>query len=283
MGVQIDNNAIQAIFMSPRYDGKFEGQLLEYAQALSKSRKMLVLPFAPKVGGTFFTQSAIYALGGQLIRTLHAGGGRDGTFYLPTVMLAFLDTDAPHPVTHIHMQALVSNRNFIEAFDLRPVIMVRSIPDSLASFWDMMEATEYMRVEGFQSVVPKDFLKLSKEAKESFLVDMFAYWFVSYYASWMAYLEVASDRICVLRYTDLKANPASTLERALTHAGFSVTPEQCAEGVERATDQKTLLRFNKGIVGRGRKYFSDVHLQKIASMMKHYPQLKPWADELMGV
>ena len=55
------------------------------------------------------------------------------------------------------------------------------------------------------------------------------------------------------------------------------------ESVERARSEREQLKYNKGVGGRGKEYFSQAHLMRIASMLAYYPQLKPWMSELMGV
>ncbi|MGB8363627.1 MAG: hypothetical protein WCE20_03730 [Rhizomicrobium sp.] len=283
MSAQIDSTDMQAVFAKPRHDGCFEGALLQYARRISNLRRIIVLAFPPKAASTFLCQAATYAVDGQHVRTPYALGGRDGSFYLPTIMVSFLDRSSPITVTHIHMQAFNSNRHFIEAFNLKPVIMIRSIPDALASFCDMMDSTEQLRIDGFQCVIPPDFLDMDRETKINFIVDMFAPWYVSYYASWKSYVDCAPERICVLHYDEFREDPADCLHRAVVHSGLSITKSKCEESVERARSEREQLKYNKGVGGRGKEYFSQAHLMRIASMLAYYPQLKPWMSELMGV
>ena len=49
----------------------------------------MVLAFAPKAAGTYLRSAAIAAMDGQLVRTVHAQGGRDASFYLPTFLLYY--------------------------------------------------------------------------------------------------------------------------------------------------------------------------------------------------
>jgi len=283
MAIQLDNAAIRSVFARPRHDGCFEGDLLNYCRKINTNARMVVLAFAPKMAGTFLSQAAIYAVNGQLVRSSHANGGREGSFYFPTVLATFLDKDAPVAVTHVHMQAFNANRYFIEAFDLKPVIMVRSIPDALASFWDMMETTEQLRTNGFQCMIPENFLEMDRKAKANFMVNMFAPWYASYYATWRSFVEDQPKTMSVLHYSDFREDPAASLQKALVHSGFhSITRQKCEEAVERARNERKSLRFNKGVEGRGQEYFIQEHLMRIGAMLAHYPQLKPWMHELMG-
>jgi hypothetical protein len=115
-------------------------------------------------------QAAIFAIKGQLIRGPHAQGGRDGTLYLPNILACLLDPNAPNAVMHVHMQALAANCHLIEACGLKPVIMLRSIPDMLASFVDMLDADPVARSEGLNCLIPEDFLAWGRTMKLDFVV-----------------------------------------------------------------------------------------------------------------
>ena len=91
MPAVIDSNAIHAVFSRLLTDGSFEAPVGDYLRGIYARRPFLLLAFAPKCAGTYFRQAAIHAIGGQLVRMCHAQGGRDGTFYLPNVVVSCLD------------------------------------------------------------------------------------------------------------------------------------------------------------------------------------------------
>ena len=130
-----DTEAMDAIFTPLEGDGVFHPDVIQYLSEIGQARPCVVLAFPPKAAGTYLRSAAISAVGGQLVRTTQAQGGRDATFYLPIFMLYYTQAIPSRPlVTHVHMQALAANRHFIEALDLKPVIMIRSLPDMLASY-----------------------------------------------------------------------------------------------------------------------------------------------------
>src|SRR5580693_3326800 len=135
MALSFDIEAAHAAFSVPACDGSFDPDFANYLQELGETRPSIVLAFAPKAAGTFLRSACVVAADGALVRTVHAQGGRDASFYLPT-FLAYYASGFParNLVTHVHMQALPANRHFIEALDLKPVIMIRAIPDMLASY-----------------------------------------------------------------------------------------------------------------------------------------------------
>jgi hypothetical protein len=282
MSAIIDANAMHAIFEVPTPDGVFPPQFVAYFRAVARKRPMLVLAFAPKAAGTFFRQAAMEVLGGYLLRLTHAQGGRDGTPYLPAFIAGFLDTTKPPVVAHIHMQALPANRNFVDMFGLKPVIMLRDIPDMLASYWDMLETDPIARADGLNCLIPSDFVTLPRDEKADFMISVVAPWYASYFATWKDYAAAQPETVCVLRYADLSTDPAGLLHRALKHAGFVVPRAKCDAAIEKVWGERTNFRFNKGVGGRGREYFSPEHRERLARMLSVYKQLEPWAGELMG-
>ncbi|MGA7711427.1 MAG: hypothetical protein WCA81_05960 [Rhizomicrobium sp.] len=278
----IGSKALQVIFDQPRSDGTFENQTLQYLREVGEYRSILLLAFAPKAAGTYFRQAAIYAVDGQLVRIAHAQGGRDGTPYLPTVLVCCLDSDAPDTITHIHMQALAANRHFIEAFGLKPIIMNRSIPDMLASFWDMLELDPTARAEGLNCQIPDNFIEQSRAQKADFMVDVIAPWYASYYATWKSFVDDAPETICVLHYKDFCADPTTSLHAALAHAGFFISRAKCSASLDRVWRERSIYRYHKGKQGRGKEYFSSLHVEKLRRLLSYYPQLEPWSPELMG-
>jgi len=278
----IDNDAIQAVFAQPLPDGRFETPVRDYLRSVGARRPLLLLAFAPKGAGTYFRQAAIHAINGRLIRISHAQGGRDGTLYLPNVLACCLDDGPLATVTHIHMQAFPANRYFIEAVGLKPVIMIRNLADMLASFLDMLEVDPVARTDGLNCQIPRNFCELDRGTKLDFMIDAIAPWYASYFATWKDFVDSSSDTVCVLHYRDFCDNPAETLYKAICHAGFATTRFQCAKSVEQVWKSKENYRYNKGVSGRGKDYFSLGHLTRLQKRLSYYPQLSDWMPELLG-
>src|ERR1700743_1890847 len=119
MHAALDTRAIDAAFAQPDSDGNFTGVVADYLRSLGMKRPMLFFAFAPKAAGTFLRAAAIEAVDGQLVRTVHAQGGRDAQLYLPVFVHYYLGGLCDGPlVAHVHMQALPANRCFLEAFDI---------------------------------------------------------------------------------------------------------------------------------------------------------------------
>jgi len=282
MAAVIDSNVVQAVFAQPDPEGVFERDYVTYLRSIGARRPVLFLAFAPKVAGTFFRQAAMEAVGGALFRTSHAQGGRDGTPYLPNLLACYLDKDLPEIIVHIHMQAFLANRHLLSALGIRPVIMLRNLPDTLASFLDMLESDPVARAQCLNCVVPDNFVELSRAQKLDFVLDIILPWYASYFASWKSFVDEAPEQVCVLHYSDFCQNPAESVRMALVHAGFTVSGDTCVAAVERVWPNRDKLRYNKGKQGRGAGYFSASQLAEIARKLSHYPQLDAWMPDLIG-
>ena len=263
--------SVRAAFSVPETDGSLGGELGSLAKRLAARRRSVVLAFAPKAAGTFFRTAAIAATDGKLVRTVHAQGERDAQFYLPAFLSYYLGrlTDQTL-VTHVHMQALTANQRFIEAFDLKPIVMVRPIPDMLASYFDMLEHDPAARAEGLNFRITPAFPDMSHEDKTDFLVDMLGPWYASYFATWLDYGGGAPERVHLMTYDAFRADPAGALQAALAHSGIFLAPETCRAAIEVSWPQRHSMRFNQGIAGRGRRYFTDAQFARLARMLSYY-------------
>jgi hypothetical protein len=282
MSLAIDSSVVQAVFAQPSPDGAFEGDALSYLRGVGARRSILFLAFAPKAAGTFFRQVTMHAINGALYRGSHAQGGRDGAPYLPNFLVYYLDADLPEIVVHTHMQAFTANRQFLSAFGIRPVIMLRNIPDMLASFWDMLETDQVARAQCLNCVVPDNFVELDHARKADFILDVIAPWYASYFASWKSFVDEAPEQVCVLRYQDFCQNPENSIQMALAHAGFAVSRDTCTEALGEVWPNRNSFRYNKGTGGRAKGYFNARQLAEIARKLSHYPQLGEWAPDLIG-
>jgi len=282
MSLTIDSGVVQAVFAQPSPDGTFDGDALSYLRSVGSRRSVVFLAFAPKAAGTFFRQVTMHAVNGALYRASHAQGGRDGTPYLPNFLVYYLDQDLPEIVVHTHMQAFTANRQFLSAFGARPIIMLRNIPDMLASFWDMLETDPVARAQCLNCVVPDSFVELSHAQKADFILDVIAPWYASYFASWKSFVDEAPGQVCVLRYQDFCRSPEDSIQMALAHAGFVVSRDTCTQALGKVWPLRSSFRYNKGKGGRAKSYFNARQLAEIARKLSHYPQLEGWTSDLIG-
>ncbi len=280
MPIFLDPEANSAAFALPHSDGSFSPDFEAYLNKLGKSRTSVVLAFAPKAAGTYLRAAAIEAVDGQLVRTVHAQGGRDASFYLPTFLMYYAGNfPAQTLVTHVHMQALPANQHFITALNLRPVIMIRAIPDMLASYADMLEPDPLSPDNWLNISLPDNYPLLEPEAKGDFLVEILGPWYASYFATWLEYEAEEPERVLILDHDSFRADPAGTLEKLLAHSGLPRSPAQCRAAL--AWEDRGRYRYNKGVPGRGRSRFTAAQIARLARQVDFYPILAPLQDTLI--
>jgi hypothetical protein len=283
MEILLDRTAQEAMFELPDNDGVFPERLRAYLGALGTKRPAIFLAFPPKAAGTFLRAAAVKATGGELLRTVYAQGSRDGQPYLPTFIGYYLGGFCTGPlVTHVHMQAFPPNISVLEAFDIRPIIMTRGIPDMLASYWDMLERSTAQN-QGLNCTIPPDFRQLPADRKADFLVDVIGPWYASYYATWLDYAGRQSGRVCTLAYSDFIKQPAETLEKLLRHAGVPRSRAECQAAIDAVWEARNDHRFNEGTEGRSHQYFSIRHFERIGKMLSYYPSTTLQRAELIGL
>jgi hypothetical protein len=276
-----DPAVAEAIFTPLAGDGGFNAEIAQYLSELGQARPSVVLAFPPKAAGTFLRSAAISAVGGQLVRTVQAQGGRDATFYLPTFILYYTRGIPARPlVTHVHMQALAANRHFIEALDLRPVVMIRALPDMLASYLDELEDQPLRPDKWLNIKVPSGYSGFSEERKGDFIIEMVAPWYVSFFSTWWDYAKTDA-RVLFLDYDDFRVAPAANLERLLAHSRVPRSRQQCQAALDEVWDERATFRFNKGISGRGRTRFSPAQKDRLRRMIGYYADLEPIAERLI--
>lgn len=282
MTLHLDERLANAAFSSPNCDGSFTPEFAEYLGDLGALRPSVVLAFAPKAAGTFLRSAAIAAVGGAFLRTVHAQGGRDASFYLPTFLLYYRGNYPARPlVTHVHMQALPANRHFMDALDLKPIIMVRAIPDMLASYADMLDRDPYSPDNWLNIRLPQNYAALPEAVKNDFLIDMIGPWYASYFATWLEYAAESPDRVCILDYERLIAEPVAVLETLLAHAGMPRPRETCQAALDAVWKDRKDFRFNQGVSGRGRARFSPGQIARLERQLDFYPNLAAIRDRLI--
>jgi hypothetical protein len=276
------SDLLALMIAQPENDGHFSPECASIAKSLARSRKVVLLCFPPKAAGTFLRAALIKVVDGQLIRAVHAQGGRDAQPYLPlfAAYYAGLICDKVM-VAHMHMQAFTANRSFIEQFGLRPIVMLRSIPDMLASYADMICSGPYDKDVGINVLVPERFRTLSREDKAEFLLSMVAPWYVSFYATWREYTNVSPHRVLIITYPELKKNPEVLVYKMARHSRFPCTEPECKAAVEAVWAMRSELRFNKGVSGRGAEFFTSGQIARLSGLIDGYPELADWMDILL--
>ena len=147
-------------------------------------------------------------------------------------------------------------------FGLKPVVLVRSLPDAIVSQRD------HIRREGgagplFQFDAHR--AQLDDAALEKMIIRFFAPWYVNFYVSWRS-----EPGTLMISYEELAADPRGVLRKVVDFAG-AVVDEHAIDRAVMQVQGRRESRFNVGVAGRGAK-LQPQFLQELTSLFDFYPE-----------
>ena len=229
----------------------------------SESGKQLLIACFPKSGSTFLKSALMEATGFPEQNLAFSHGQNETTIYLPDL----IDSAAKDTVTQLHVRASDSNLRLLQAFAIRPVILVRNIFDVLLSYKEFHDryAKEISYYDTYDS--------LDEQQRFDLIVDDRAAWYIGFFAGWQR--AVRSGRIdgLWLTYEELIQDKVGKLEEILQFYGLDQPREAIAQAVERSGAKKVATHFNKGVAGRGEFSFTDEHRAQIKRIAGYHPDI----------
>jgi hypothetical protein len=157
----------------------------------------------------------------------------------------------------------------------------------LCSFADMVKSEATDAAGGYNwsllCGVPTDpsFVALDDEARADFLVYHQAPWFIQFYASW---LRAERDRLIPIHWTSydsFRTDPVGTVMGVLAFYGLSDRKAAVRDAIAQAQANKAVLRFNRGVSGRGGAYLKPHHLDHLHRLAGGYPDIDFVAEGLL--
>ena len=196
----------------------------------------------PKSGSSFLKEALHCLTGWPDAGFSYAYFQNEQELYLPYLVAV----DRLNTVTQQHCRATVANVQILQGFDIRPVVLVRSLPDVVMSLVDFYDGGAVVN-----TFFASDWQALSADAKRDLIVDHVMPWYVSFYASWQ-HAAAAKRLDCLfVRYEDMIADKAATLIRIADFLGLAKSADECRAAVAKAEGDRSKIRFNRGVAGRG--------------------------------
>ena len=216
----------------------------------------------PKSASTFLKNLLANVTGYRDLFTVYAAGQTEHEIYLPTLReAAHLDT-----VTQQHCRASDANIHLMQAFGIRPVVLVRNIFDSVISLFDFYNngafQTSYFRA---------DWLGLDEETKIDLLIENVIPWYFQFVASWDLAESQKRLEIHWLTYEELIADKATSALKVLEFYGLGAARRGVEERIRRIESEDRKNRFNKGVTGRGQSGLNDRQKERIRRLTRYYP------------
>ena len=216
----------------------------------------------PKTASTFLKNLLVSLTGYRDLFTVYAAGQSEHEIYMPTLR-EYAQTDT---VTQQHCRASDANIHLMQAFGIRPVVLVRNIFDSVMSLLDFYNKgafkTSYYRSE---------WLALDEETKIDLLIENVIPWYFQFVASWELAEKQKRLEIHWLTYEELIADKPSTVLKVLKFYGLGAARRGVEERIREIESEERKNRFNKGIAGRGKSGLNDRQKEQVRRATRYYP------------
>lgn len=239
-------------------------ELADFTTDINKEQlgSHIFIACVPKSASTFLKNLLVSLTGYRDVFMVYAAGQTEHELYLPTLReAAHLDT-----VTQQHCRASDANVQMMQAFDIKPVVLVRNIFDSVMSLLDFYDKGAF-----YNSYFRADYQSLDEETKIDLLIDNVIPWYFQFVASWSLVEKQGSLEIFWLSYEDLIADKPSAIQSVLEFYGLGAARRGIEQKIKETESEERKIRFNKGLKGRGESSLSDRQKERIRRFAKYYP------------
>lgn len=222
----------------------------------------LFIACVPKSASTFLKDLLVNLTGFRDLFTVYAAGQSEHEIYLPTLRdLAHLDT-----VTQQHCRASDANIHLMQAFGIRPVVLVRNIFDSVMSLLDFYDKGAFRN-----SYFRADWQALDEEMKIDLLIENVIPWYFQFVASWDLAEKQKRLDVYWLSYEDLVADKPSSVLKVLEFYGLGASRRGVEQRINEIESERRKIRFNKGITGRGSTGLNSRQKEQIRRQTRYFP------------
>lgn len=241
---------------------------LRLRRLFSESGKYVFVACMPRTGSTYLTRALSLATGFPRANLTYRKERNEQELYLPRLVQDF----NRWTVTQQHVKATGPNLELFQAFDIRPVVLVRSIPDCIVSLRDHLLFQGWTRFPGIHASA--QFPEWPDEKQLSFLVNFAGPWFVGFYVSWFEARASGEVDSLWLRYEDLRTDWTTGIGRVLDYYDVPQTRDRIEQARSRLDTARKTTRFNVGVAGRGHELLSQRDLDQLSQLASYYP----WID-----
>lgn len=216
----------------------------------------------PKTASTFLKNVLVSLTGYRDVFMVYAAGQSEHEIYLPTLReTARLDT-----VTQQHCRASDANVQLMQAFQIRPVVLVRDICDCVMSLLDFYDGGAY-----FNTYFRADFQSLDRETKIDLLIDNVIPWYLQFVSSWDLVEKQKRLDLMWLTYEEFIGDKPAAVKKVLEFYGLGARPRDVVQQLGEIESEQLSIRFNKGVAGRGRSGLNDRQKARVRRLTKYYP------------
>ena len=232
-----------------------------------KQAQIIVVACFPKSGSTFLTRK-LSALPTCLLEPLVPFGERREQELDEGIIREVLRKHkGGHVIAHQHVRLNANTADLAIRYPIRFVVLVRDLMDCLVSLADHMSDESTLFPQSFWSNRLHDDLEKANLSRIHAVTVTNAPWFINFYLSWVLWQE---------EYPEIPPPFFLNVESTITSLVSQFGIQAGKNDITRVLEEQTFSRLNKGISGRGRKYF--LKDSKAASALDQIIQCYPNID-----
>lgn len=223
----------------------------------------LFVACTPKSGSTFLKNLLTDLTGFKDVFSVYAGLQNEQDLDLPQLsQFAKLDK-----VTQQHCRASEANIHLMQAFGIRPVVLVRNIYDTVMSLLDFYDGG-FVYSTFFDR---EEYVAMDTSARLDLLIDFAVPWYFQFVASWQRVERKQRLPVLWLDYDTLTTDTAACLQRVLRLNGLGAAQEDLDRVIAARNRDARGNRFNRGVRGRGLTGLSPEQRSRIDRLAHAFP------------
>ena len=221
----------------------------------------LLIACMPKSGSTFLKETLCRLTGFVAANYAYAYLQNEQEIHLPNV----IQSAKENTVTQQHCRATGPNTQILQAFGVKPIVLVRNLADivlSLSDFYDFGAVRNTFFVDVWPS--------LDTQGKYNLIIDQVMPWYAGFYASWERARRFGRLDCLFLTYEEMLSDKPAAIGRISDFVGLGKTAAACEAAVRAIDGDASKTRFNKGIAGRGDRTLDDDQKARLRRLVSAY-------------
>ena len=232
-------------------------------EKLPCDREHILVACFPKSGSTWLSETLSKLPDFHRVDLVPVYGRREQELAFEKLLLF-------HTINYVaqqHCRFSIATERCLNAFSIKPVILIRNIFDCIVSAKDFMDlAKEDPDIAvGPMAYVSQAYHGWSETDKYDFIIDMMVPWYFNFFVGWHDY----SGGTWVL-YRELLAEPLATVKRIVAELNLSVEEPTFANALTQASESST--RMNVGRTGRG-EGLARHQKERVYKFASYYPTI----------
>jgi len=236
----------------------------ELREAARERKPSVLIACMPKTGSTFLANVLASITEYPHHPLVYAHFRQEQDLYLPSLLKAI----AIPTVTQQHVRATEANLELLQIFNVKPIVLVRNIFDTIVSFFDHLHKESVQVPAGYFN---DEFFTFDDEKKFDMIIDVAGPWFIGFFASWQDAMAKGRCTMAWLTYEALFANLETAVSEILGFYEVTASQARIRESLQAARDHGS--RFNKGVKGRGETRLTTSQKERVARLAAYYPAI----------